>query len=162
MLANARFPRGIHVMTDDDVNECIDELLDATGEGTAAFHAAAGDVRSEEARALLLDRAQRFGRAASALRALAAERGLDGRACAAADSVPRAAPADEAGILAECERLETAVIVAFRDALERALPDPVRAVVACEFERLLASLGTLRTARDRAARQHREVVGRPV
>ena len=57
-------------MTDDDISECIDGLLEVTSDGTAAFHAAAGDVRSEEARALLLDRARRFGRAASALRAL--------------------------------------------------------------------------------------------
>ena len=54
------------------------------------------------------------------------------------------------------------MIVAYRDALEQKLPDPVRAVVAREFEQLLASLGTLRAARDRAARQHREVVGRAV
>ena len=149
-------------MTDDDVNECIDGLLDATGDGTAAFHAAAGDVRSEEARALLLDRAERFGRAASALRVLAAERGLDDRARVGTGGAPRPAPAEDAAVLTECERREAAVIVAYRDALEHRLPHAVRAVVAREFEHLLASLGTLRAARDRAARQHRQVVGRPV
>ena len=149
-------------MTDDDISECIDGLLEVTSDGTAAFHAAAGDVRSEEARALLLDRAGRLGRAASALRALTIAHGLDDHPRAVGDRAPRIAPADEADILTECERREAAVIVAYRDALEQKLPDPVREVVARELEQLLASLGTLRAARDRAARQHREVVGRAV
>ena len=149
-------------MTYDHARECVDGLLVATGDGTAAFHAAAGDVRSEEARTLLLDRAQRLGRAASALRALAAAHGLDDRARAVANGAPRMTPADEDGVLAECERREAAVFVAYRDALECELPDAVRAVVMREFEHLLASPGSLRAVRDRAARQHRQVVGRPV
>ena len=148
-------------MTDDEINECIDGLLDVTSGGVAMFHAAASDVRSEEARALLLDRAQRFGRAAAALRSLAAKRGLvesaHARTAAGANRT-----ADEESILGECERREEGVIVAYRDALECALPAAVRGVVAEEFERLLASLGTLRAARERTARQHHQVVGRPM
>ena len=149
-------------MTDGEINECIDGLLDVTSRSVAMFHAAASDVRSEEARALLLDRAQRFGRAAAALRSLAAKRGLVESAHARTGEPARIAPADEESILGECERREEGVIVAYRDALECALPAAVRGVVAEEFERLLASLGTLRAARERTARQHHQVVGRPM
>jgi hypothetical protein len=147
-------------MTEDDVNECIDALLEATSRGAARFHSAAGDMRSEEARTLLLDRARRFGRAAAALRTLAAGRGISDVAHESARPGPEIGLTDEEGILGECERREAGIIVAYRDALECPLPAPVRAVVAQEFERMLTSLGTLRVARERAARQRRQLVGR--
>jgi hypothetical protein len=149
-------------MTDYELTECIDGLTDATSESEAVFYAAAGDVRSEEARTLLLDRAQRFGRAAAALRALADERGVALEAGASLSSPNRLPPADEAGILAACEQREESLIIDYRDALEHGLPDPVRRVIAREFENLLACLGTLGVTRDRAARQQRLIVGRPV
>ena len=95
------------------------------------------------------------------MRATAAGRagsGIRGPAPAAA----RRVPADDAHILDECERQECAVAVAFRDALDRRLPPEVGAVVAAEFETLLGSLGSLRTAGERAARQRRFVVGQPM
>ena len=69
---------------------------------------------------------------------------------------------DEPRILAECERRECAVIVLFRDALERDLSQNVRGIVTREFETLLASIGSLATARERAERQRRLVVGEPI
>jgi hypothetical protein len=142
-----------------NIADCLNGLIGATADTEAQFHAAAGDVRSEEARTLLLDRARRFGCAAAALRALAAERGLVPVAPTAPGGATRIPPNDEAGILAECERREVGVILAYRDALECALPAGVHAVVAREFARLLASLGSLRAVRERAARQRRQVVG---
>jgi len=143
-----------------DIADCLNGLIGATADSEALFHAAAGDVRSEEARALLLDRARRFGRAATALRTLAAECGLVRVAPTALGGATRIPPDDEAGILAECERREDGVILAYRDALECALPAGVHAVIAREFERLLASLGSLRAVRERAARQRGQVAGR--
>jgi hypothetical protein len=146
-------------MTTHDIDECLAGLLDATAGAEASFHVAAGEVRSEEARLLLLDRAQRYGRAAARLRAAAPAPAKPPRETPAP---PRIGPADEAHILGECERRECAVVVAYRDALERALPQDVRALVAGEFESLLGSLGSLRAARERAARQRRFAVGEPV
>jgi hypothetical protein len=147
-------------MSDQDINECLAGLIEITADAEASFHGAAGDVRSEEARLLLLNRAERYGRAAASLRATAAARG--GAAAADHPQPQRIAPADEEHILDECERKECAVAVAFRDALDRRLPPDVGAVVAVEFETLLGSLGSLRTAGERAARQRRFVVGQPV
>jgi hypothetical protein len=155
-----RKERDRSAMTDDDVNECIAALLEATSGGAVRFHAAAGGVRSEEARTLLLDRAWRVGQAAAALRTLAAERGTLDVIHEAGRPAPEIGPADDESILGECERREAGIIVAYRDALECPLPAPVRAVVAREFERMLTSLGTLRVARERAARQRRPLVGR--
>jgi uncharacterized protein (TIGR02284 family) len=151
---------GGNAMTDQEINDYLGGLIDATRDSEAAFHAAAGQVRGDEARALLLDRARRYGRATAALRALADERGLQPDPRASAEPTPRIAPPDDAAILAESERKESAVIFAYCDALERPLPPPAQEVIAGELERLLASLGTLRAARDRAARQRRLVVGR--
>ena len=149
-------------MNDRDIDDCLADLIETAAGAGAAFHAAAGEVRSDEARTLLLDRAHRYGQAAASVRALAAARGRGGaRDRGAAATLPRIVPADEARILAESERHECAVVVAFRDALEQALPREVRAVVAREFETLLASLGSLRATADRAARQRRFVVGEP-
>jgi len=147
-------------MSDQDINEYLSGLIEVAADAEASFHAVAGEVRSEEARLLLLNRAQRYGHAAASLRATAAARG----SASAADRRPelqRIAPADEAHILDECERKECAVAVAFRDALDRRLPPDVGAVVAAEFETLLGSLGSLRAAGERAARQRRFVAGHP-
>lgn len=149
-------------MHDHDIDDCLADLIETAAGAGAAFHAAAGEVRSDEARTLLLDRAHRYGQATASLRALAAARGYrSARDGGAASALPRIGPADEAHILAECERRECAVVVAFRDALERTLPQEVRAVVAREFETLLGSLGSLRATADRAARQRRFVVREP-
>ena len=148
-------------MSDQHINECLADLIEVTADAEASFHAAAGEVRSEEARLLLLNRAQRYGQATASLRAAAAARG-DGPAARHRPELQRIAPADEAHILDECERKECAVAVAFRDALDRRLPTELGAVIAAEFETLLGSLGSLRTAGERAARQRRFVAGQPV
>jgi uncharacterized protein (TIGR02284 family) len=148
-------------MSDQDINECLAGLIEVTADAEASFHSAAGEVRSEEARLVLLNRAQRYGRAAASLRATAAARGSAPAAYRRSEP-QRIAPADEEHILDECERKECAVAVAFRDALDRRLPPEVGAVVAAEFETLLRSLGSLRTAGERAARQRRFVAGQPV
>jgi hypothetical protein len=148
-------------MSDQDIDECLAGLIEVAAEAEASFHAAAGEVRSEEARLLLLNRAQRYGQATASLRAAAAARG-GGLPAGCHPESQRIGPADEAHILGECERKECAVAVAFRDALDRRLPLEVGAVVAAEFEVLLGSLGSLRTAGERAARQRRLVAGQPV
>ncbi len=148
-------------MTDHEIDECLGALIEATGDAEASFHAAAGDVGSEEARALLLERAQRYGRAAASVRAAAAGRGRV-RGIRTGPAPPRVGSADDAHILGDCERRECTVLVAFRDTLERNLPREVRAVLTREFETLLGSLGSLRAAGERAARQRRFVVGEPI
>jgi uncharacterized protein (TIGR02284 family) len=142
-------------MTDREINDYLDGLIDATSGSEAAFHAAAGEVRGEEARRLLLDRARRHGSATAALRVLADARGFTPGTGTSAEPAPRmrTAPPDDAAILAESERRDSVVILAYCDALERALPPVVQEVIAHELECLLASLGTLRAARERAARR---------
>jgi hypothetical protein len=148
-------------MSEHDIHECLSGLIEAAAEAEVAFHSGASDVRSEEARLLLLDRAQRYGRTAGRLRELAAARGRPHTPLLPEQS-PRIAPAEEAHVLDAAEQRESDVAVAFRDALERPLPSEVRAVVAAEFETLLGSLGSLAAVRDRAARQRRFVVGTAV
>ena len=138
---------------DDDLRTGLGTVIHATSEGESAFHAAAAAVRGEVPRLLLLDRARRYGRAASALRALAREQGIALRAERTTDRPARipgdAAARDDAVIVMECERIEDAALVAYRDALELALPGQVQAVIQREFDGLIASLGSLRELRER-------------
>jgi len=139
-------------MNDTELTEALERLIRTTSDSDAAFHAAAAVVRGDEVRALLLDRAYRFTRAAAALRAVARANGVTIAAPPPADAAWRP-DADDSTILAEGERREDRVIVAYRDALELSLPAAVRRTVEQEFDSLLASLGSLRALRDRLARQ---------
>lgn len=130
--------------------ECINELIRVTAESEAAFHAAVAAVRGDEARALLLDRAYRFARAAAALRAIGRDQAIEPPSLG---HVSAPSGDDDASILSDCERREDRAIVAFRDALEAALPSNVRRTVEREFDSLLARLGSLRALRDRLARR---------
>lgn len=133
----------------DDCDARIQVLIRETAQGEAVLHACVAAVHSEEARALLLDRAYRFARAAAALRALARERGVEPPAVT---DVELPAQADDVVLLGECARREDRVIVAFRDALEESLPAQLRRNIEREFDSLLGRLGNLRVLRDRLAR----------
>ncbi len=149
-------------MTDREIDDYLDGLIDATSDGEAAFHVAASEVRGEEARVVLLDRALRYGRATAALRTLADERSLAPGRGTHAEPRPRVAPPDDVAILEQSERRESVVLYAYCDALERPLPPAMQQVIAHELEHLLACLGTLRAARDRAVRQRRPVAVQPL
>jgi len=133
---------------DEDVRRGLGSVIRATSEGESTFHAAAAAADGEDPRHLLLDRARRYGRAASALRALAREEGIAIRAERMTDAPIRLGRNDTATLM-ECERIEDAAILAYRDALELALPASVRAVVQREFDGLIASLGSLRALCER-------------
>ena len=128
--------------------ECINELIRVTAESEATFHAAVAAVRGDEARALLLDRAYRFARAAAALRAVGRDQSIEPPSLGDVGAPPGG---DDVSILSDCERREDRAIVAFRDALEAPLPTSVRRTVEREFDSLLARLGSLRALRDRLA-----------
>lgn len=138
------------MISTSDTSERLQALIDVVSRGEAAFHAAVAAARNDEVRALLLDRAYRFTRAAAALRAIGGVR--DGGAPTGHDvCVPPAR--DDIAILADCERAEDRAIVAFRDALEATLPTEARRTVEREFESLLGRLGSLPALRERLAQR---------
>jgi uncharacterized protein (TIGR02284 family) len=138
-------------MTSTLATECLQGLIDVVSEGEAAFHAAVAAARNDEVRALLLDRAYRFTRAAAALRAMGY---VISEAQSSKHDIVASPAGDDIALLGECERREDRAIVAFRDALEATLPTEVRPTIEREFERLLGRLGNLRALRDRLV--HRE------
>ena len=135
--------------------ESIEALMRVTAQSEAAFHAAVATARNDEARALLLDRAYRFTRAAGVLRSIARAEGMAIAPPAHADTASglSAEDLDDLALLGECERREDLVIVAFRDALEAKLPAEIRRTIEREFDGLLACLGSLRALRERLARR---------
>ena len=148
----------IDVMTDTDLGECLDHLLDATRGAQFVFSVGASDVRSEEARGVLLERARRYADAAGALAALTPGECGPMRPWSPATTGPR----DEVAVLEECEQRQDAVLVAYRDALELPLPAYVRSAIAREFDGLLSVNGAIATLRHRAERQLRQFVGMPM
>jgi hypothetical protein len=142
-------------MDDRELDYRLGRLVRAATECEAAFHAAAAAVRGEEARVALLERAAGFGGAARTLRELGRSRGLlppftVGRPLMGRGEV---SSADDATILARCERCEDLTAAAFRDLLDLTLPVTMRAALEPEFDRLLARLGRLRALRERADRR---------
>jgi hypothetical protein len=133
-----------------DFSESVVELVRVAARSEAAFHAAVAAAGSDEVRALLLDRAYRYTRAATAFRSLARRLGLD--ASPLPDpGIAFPGPLDDIALLAECERREDAAIVALRDVLEARMPPEVRRTVEREFDSLLARLGSLHRLRERLA-----------
>ncbi len=143
------------MITTQTPTESIEALMRVTAQNEAAFHAAVATAHSDEARALLLDRAYRFARAAGVLRSVARAQGVAVSPPAHGGTASRLVgdDLDDLSLLAECERREDLVIVAFRDALEAQLPHEVRRAIEREFDGLLACLGSLRALRERLARR---------
>jgi uncharacterized protein (TIGR02284 family) len=139
-------------MTSTPATQCPEGLIDVVSANEAVFHAAVAVARNDEVRALLLDRAYRFTRAAAALRAMGC---VLGDVQSSRRDIPVAPAGDDIALLDECERREDRAIVAFRDALEAALPTEVRRTIEREFERLLGRLGNLRALRDRLVQRER-------
>jgi uncharacterized protein (TIGR02284 family) len=137
------------------LTDSLEALMRVTAQSEAAFHAAVATVRNDEARALLLDRAYRFARAAGVLRSIARAEGVATAPSGHADTEWRLSAEDlgDLALLAECERRENLVIVAFRDALEAKLPSEIRRTIEREFDGLLACLGSLHALRERLARR---------
>ena len=135
--------------------ESIKALMRVTAQSEAVFHAAVATARNDEVRALLLDRAYRFARAADVLRSIARAEGVAIASPTYADTGSRlsAGDLDDHALLAECERREGLVIVAFRDALEAKLSSEIRRTIEREFDGLLACLGSLGALRERLARR---------
>jgi uncharacterized protein (TIGR02284 family) len=143
------------MITTQTPTESIEALMRVTAQSEAAFHAAVAIAHNDEARALLLDRAYRFARAAGVLRLIARAQGVAIEQPAQGGSASRLVgdDPDDLALLAECERREDLAIVAFRDALEATLPHEVRRAIEHEFDGLLACLGSLRALRERLARR---------
>lgn len=133
-------------------------LLAATLATEAALRASAARAERPELRGALLERWRVFARASCGLVALAGAWhgrvlvGVSGRLLAHVDARRAGAclPSDDRALLAECRRREDEALVAYRDALEQALPDLAARALVAQFAALLDGCGALAAAAGEA------------
>lgn len=147
-------------MTNDDVIDCLNDLIETSKDGEYGFRTSAEHMRDPNTQQLFMRRAEECGQAVSELQALVVR--LGGKAedsGSASGAVHRGWVAmkgalsgySDKAILEETERGEDAALASYRKALEKTdLPGDVRMVVQRQFEGVQRNHAQVRALRDQA------------
>jgi uncharacterized protein (TIGR02284 family) len=147
-------------MSNDDVIDCLNDLIETSKDGEYGFRASAEYLRDPAIKQTFMARAEECRQAAAELQALVTR--LGGKAedsGSAAGAVHRGwvavkgtlAGYTDKAILEETERGEDTAMTAYRKALsEEALPADVRAVVERQYEGVKRNHAQVRSLRDQA------------
>lgn len=149
-------------LSDPDVVDVLNDLLENARDGEYGFTTCAEQVDSASTKQLLLARAQGCREAGEALvlaiREYGGEPASGGTAAGALHrgwvQLKASVGADSAqSLLESCERGEDAAVARYRAALEQALPEGVRALVQRQADGTQASHDQIRGLRDAARAQ---------
>ena len=142
----------------DNVTSILNDLVETSKDGEKGFRTSAEDTKTPELKAIFLARAKECMTAASELQQLVAglgEKPEDGGSIAGALHrgwvTLKAAVSDrtDLAILEECERGEDVAKAHYRKALEKTLPEHIRAVVQRQSEGAVRNHDQIRDLRDR-------------
>lgn len=145
-------------MTNDEVIETLNDLIETCKDGEYGFRACAEHVESASIATLLTRRADDCAEGARELQAQVAQLGgkpdTGGTATGAMHrgwvSVRGTLEGyDDLAMLEECERGEDVAVARYRSALKEALPESVRAVVQRQYEGVKRNHDQVRDLRDR-------------
>lgn len=137
--------------------ETLNDLIETSKDGEEGFKVCAEDVKRPELKALFTDRAVQCGRAASELQAIVFKLGGDpeNSTSLAGDMHRRwvdlkslITGKSEQAVLNECERGEDVAKKNYSEALEKALPADVRAVVERQYQGVLRNHDQIKALRD--------------
>ena len=140
----------------DDVISVLNDLIETSKDGANGFRTAAESVQSAQAKAVFTTQVQLKERAVAELQAEVRRLGGDPeRRGSVAGSLHRGwmnlkaavTGGDDEAIIAECERGEEAAAKSYEDALEKALPADLRAVVERQYQGTLRNLDEVRALR---------------
>ena len=129
---------GEHTLDNEDVVDVLNDLLETSRDGEQGFRASAEQAQTGELQNLLARRANECASAAAELEQAVRTHGgtpADGGTVVGAMhrgwvSIKTALMAnDDKAVLEECERGEDAAVASYRNALQKALPPGVRALV---------------------------------
>lgn len=146
-----------NALSNDDVVECLNDLIETCRDGQEGFREAAEGVESSEAKSLFIEYSQQRARFVGELQALVRELGGDaaneGSVAGALhrgwiDLKAAISGKDEHSILVECERGEDAAKAEYKEALEDNLPENVRDVVMRQYQSVLEAHNRVKALRD--------------
>ncbi|MBV8635803.1 MAG: PA2169 family four-helix-bundle protein [Burkholderiaceae bacterium] len=153
-------------MTNEEIISTLNELIKVCNDGSEGFKACAehANVDSPKLKMLLVERQRECASASDALRALVVEQGADpatGTTASGAlhrgwlDIKTAVSGKKDLAVLEECERGEDAAKEAYRKALAKDLPSPIRAIIEMQYQGVLRNHDQIRALRD----EEREVGG---
>lgn len=149
-------------MRNDHAIGTLNGLIRVSRDGQEGFRVCAEHARSEHLKQIYMDRSRECADAVAELQSLVRQLGgdpdTDGSAVGAMHQGwvgLRSALSrdDDAAVLAECERGEDVALEAYRNALDKPMPDFVRRVVLRQFEGVMSNHDQIRSLRNRY--QHR-------
>jgi len=146
-------------MDNDDVIDCLNDLIDTSKDGEYGFRTSAEYLHDPQTKQLFLARAEECRNAASQLQALVRE--LGGKAedgGTAAGAVHRGwvavksklANCSDREILEDTERAEDRAVASYRAALKKDLPPSIYSVVQLQAEGVRRNHDQVRALRDQA------------
>ena len=146
-------------MSNDDIIDTLNDLIETSKDGEYGFHASAEYLKDPTTKQSFERRAEECRQAAGELQSLVVS--LGGKAedsGTAAGAMHRGwvavkgtlAGYTDKAILEETERGEDSALKAYREALDQALPPNVRTVVERQFEGVKRNHLQVRTLRDQA------------
>jgi len=152
-------------MTQNEIVDTLNDLIKVCNDGVEGFQAGAehSTVDMPRLKMFLMDRRQECVAAAEALSALVREQGATPTtSTTASGSLHRGwlnikttlAGNDNLAVLEECERGEDAAKAAYRKALAKDLPAPIRAIVELQFQGVLRNHDLVKDLRDEEKRLH--------
>jgi uncharacterized protein (TIGR02284 family) len=142
----------------DNITSILNDLVETSKDGEKGFRAAAEDTKNAELRAVFLGRAQDCATGATDLQQLVARLGgKPDEGGSVAGAVHRGwvnlkaavSVRTDLAILEECERGEDVAKASYRKALEKTLPEDIRAVVQRQYDGVMRNHDKIRDLRDR-------------
>ena len=145
------------VMSNDDVVDELNTLIETCKDGEYGFRTCAEHVKSTQLRQVFTSRADECRQAATELQSLVLRLGGKADTGSSVTGTMHRGWVNLKGMLTgdsdqaalnECERGEDAALARYRDAIRKALPDDVAAVVQRQYEGVKRNHDQIRTLRD--------------
>jgi uncharacterized protein (TIGR02284 family) len=145
-------------MSNDDVIDVLNQLIETSNDGAKGFAASAEQAKAPELKSVFSARAAECTRAAEELQAqVLALGGKPDQGGSASGAIHRGwvrlrsaiTSADDHAVLEECERGEDVAVAQYRKALEKDLPPQIRSLIARQAEGVQRNHDQVRALRDR-------------
>jgi uncharacterized protein (TIGR02284 family) len=153
----ANATKGTIDMSNDDIVDRLNKLIDTCKDGEYGFRSCADHVKSTDLKEIFLRRAEDCQRGASQLQALVVKYGGEPDAGSSlagtlhrgwVSVVGTLSGHSDKAMLEECERGEDAALTRYRDALKEALPADVMSVVQAQYEGVKRNHAQIRDLRN--------------
>lgn len=146
-------------MDKEDVVSTLNDLIETCKDGEKGFQACAENISSQQMKTTLNQRAQECATGAQELQSLVRSMGEEAETSSSMsgsmhrgwiDIKSAIMGKDEAAVLNECERGEDMALESYRNALDKDLPQDVRAIVERQFHGVMRNHDQVKQMRNSA------------